>query len=264
GSVLVELAVKTTFDYARKSPQFASSVSLAGAVGAILTDGECYLVLAVRLAHALTQDAPLARSGGAALLTLRLTPASGQGLVAALNPACTAAEAREILGALMAEHPSPADLEKTHTYWRDWSARCTYVGTYQQAVLRAALALKLCTFEPTGAIVAAPTTSLPEAIGGVRNWDYRFTWLRDSAFTLGALGRLGYFGEARDYMHFLHDLQIKSGSDLRVMYGIRGENGDELMEYELPHLEGYRGSRPVRIGNGAAQQRQLDIYGELL
>jgi GH15 family glucan-1,4-alpha-glucosidase len=98
----------------------------------------------------------------------------------------------------------------------------------------------------------------------VRNWDYRYTWLRDSSFTLDALGRIGYQGEARDYFHFLHDLQIQRGADLRIMYGVRGEQGEHLAEHELTHLEGYRGSRPVRVGNGAATQQQLDIYGEVL
>ncbi|MBF6592458.1 MAG: glycoside hydrolase family 15 protein, partial [Ktedonobacterales bacterium] len=137
-------------------------------------------------------------------------------------------------------------------------------GPYQQAILRSALALKLCTFEPTGAIVAAPTTSLPEAIGGVRNWDYRFTWLRDASFTLDALQDLGFTGEARDYFHFLHDLHLHDGSELRIMYGIHGETGAALAEHELPNLAGYRRSRPVRIGNGAATQRQMDIYGEFM
>ncbi len=172
-------------------------------------------------------------------------------------------EAESLLQQLR-QHSSSRDLEETFDYWRTWSSSCKYTGVYQHAVTRSALALKLCTFEPTGAIVAAPTTSLPESIGGERNWDYRYTWLRDSSFTLDALGRLGYAGEARDYFHFVHDLQVQRGADLRIMYGIRGERGEELAEHELPHLEGYRGSQPVRIGNGAATQQQLDIYGELL
>ncbi|MGH2484412.1 MAG: glycoside hydrolase family 15 protein, partial [Ktedonobacterales bacterium] len=187
----------------------------------------------------------------------------GQGLVTAAQYARTSEEARDLLR-MLAEHSFEDDLEETLAYWRGWSAQCRYDGTYQDAVLRSALALKLCTFEPTGAIVASPTTSLPEGVGGVRNWDYRYTWLRDSSFTLDALERLGYSNEARDYFHFLHDLQIKNGADIRIMYGILGESDGKLEEQTLDHLEGYRGSRPVRIGNGACRQRQLDIYGELL
>src|SRR5205085_4636964 len=129
-----------------------------------------------------------------------------------------AAEARDILVRLF-DHRFEADLDETQTYWQRWSSKNAYTGPYQDAVQRSALALKLCTFEPTGAIVAAPTTSLPEAIGGVRNWDYRFTWLRDSSFTLDALGHLGYYDEAHDYLHFLHDLRIHNGDDIRIMYG---------------------------------------------
>ncbi|MEO7000249.1 MAG: glycoside hydrolase family 15 protein, partial [Ktedonobacterales bacterium] len=181
---------------------------------------------------------------------------------AALNYARNETEARQIL-ARLPRHDLDADLDETMSFWREWSAQCQYNGPYQEVILRSALALKLCTFEPTGAIVAAPTTSLPEDIGGVRNWDYRYTWLRDSAFTLGALGELGYYNEARDYFHFLHDLQIRDARDLRIMYSIRGETDGALDEQDLTHLEGYQGSRPVRIGNGAATQRQMDVYGEL-
>ena len=265
GSVELELALKATFDYARRDASIELQMTPQGTAGAILNAGERYLVLVVRaVAHRGSQPARLRLiCGDDGVLRLRAPLRAGEGLWAAVNYARGRAEAEALLAALVT-HSFPDDLNETRHYWRDWSGNCAYNGTYQYAILRSALALKLCTFEPTGAIVAAPTTSLPEGVGGVRNWDYRYTWLRDSAFTLGALGRLGYFGEARDYFHFLHDLQISSGADIRIMYGIRGEKGEALAEHELDHLEGYRGSHPVRIGNGAAMQRQLDVYGELL
>lgn len=153
-------------------------------------------------------------------------------------------------------------LAQTRDYWNEWSGSCDYAyrGEYQNSVLRSALTLKLLTFEPTGAIVAAATTSLPEQIRGVRNWDYRFTWLRDSTFTLIALMNLGYFDEAHDFMHFL--VRACRAGELQILYTIQGEH--ETEERILGHLEGYRGSRPVRIGNAAAAQRQRDIYGEIL
>jgi GH15 family glucan-1,4-alpha-glucosidase len=231
---------------------------------AILTDGERYVALVVRCDDTSSGTGEeIDLEGDAELLRLRAPLVAGQGLIAALNYARSPQEARHLRDRL-ATHAFAADLDETRLYWQEWSAKSVYVGPYQEAVRRSALALKLCTFEPTGAIVAAPTTSLPEWIGGERNWDYRYTWLRDSSFTLDALGRLGYYDEARDYVHFLHDLNIKSGDQLRIMYGIRGEFGEQLSESELAHLEGYGGSRPVRIGNGAADQRQLDVYGELL
>jgi len=154
--------------------------------------------------------------------------------------------------------------KRTIEYWRSWISRCSYKGRWRETVYRSALALKLHTFAPTGAIVASPTCSLPEAIGGVRNWDYRYTWLRDAAFTLYALMRVGHHEEAEDFIHFLEH-RCESGSaeaPLRVMYDIHG--GVDLPEQTLDHLEGYRGSRPVRIGNGAHDQLQLDIYGGLM
>ncbi len=154
-------------------------------------------------------------------------------------------------------------LDRTESYWREWSQTFRYDGEYQEPMLRSALLLKLLTFEPTGAIVAAPTTSLPEAIGGARNWDYRFTWLRDSQFVVTALMYRGYFGEAHDFFHFLKDA-AKGGpvDELQILYGIRGER--VRTEKLLTHLDGYRGSRPVRVGNAAGAQKQLDVYGELL
>ncbi len=265
GSVELVLELKATFDYARLVPDFEPQATPLGTAGAILNAGERYLVLVVRsVAHRGAGPPRLdLTSGDDGVVRLHTPLHAGEGLWAAVNYARSRAEAEAQLASLITHH-FPNDLDETRRYWRDWSGSCAYNGTYQYAILRSALALKLCTFEPTGAIVAAPTTSLPEDVGGVRNWDYRYTWLRDSAFTLGALGRLGYFGEARDYFHFLHDLQISSGEDIRIMYGIRGEKGEALVERELDHLEGYRGSRPVRVGNGAAMQRQLDVYGELL
>jgi GH15 family glucan-1,4-alpha-glucosidase len=156
--------------------------------------------------------------------------------------------------------------ERTIEYWRRWLARCRYRGRWREMVQRSALTLKLLTYEPTGAIVAAPTTSLPEHVGGPRNWDYRYTWIRDAAFSLYALLRLGFTDEAASFMDWLTDrVRERMGGEsgpLQIMYGIDGRA--ELPEETLDHFEGYRGSSPVRIGNGAADQLQLDIYGELI
>jgi alpha,alpha-trehalase len=154
------------------------------------------------------------------------------------------------------------ELNGTIRFWEEWAALCTYEGPYHERVLRSALVLKGLTNEPTGAIVAAATTSLPEEVGGERNWDYRYSWLRDSALTLNALFGLGYTDEAHDYMAWLRRTTAGRAHALQIMYGVGGERF--LPEIELEHLEGYRGSRPVRIGNGAASQFQLDTFGELL
>jgi GH15 family glucan-1,4-alpha-glucosidase len=153
----------------------------------------------------------------------------------------------------------------TVDYWRDWIAQCTYTGRWQEMVHRSALALKLLTYAPTGAIVAAPTCSLPEEIGGSRNWDYRYTWIRDAAFTIYAFLRIGFTEEARAFMDFLSGICSASSEaegPLQIMYGIDGRT--TLTEETLDHLEGYRQSTPVRVGNGAYDQKQLDIYGELI
>ena len=155
---------------------------------------------------------------------------------------------------------------ETVAYWQRWASHCTYRGRWREVVQRSALALKLLTYEPTGAIVAAPTTSLPEALGGVRNWDYRYCWLRDSAFVVYALMRVGFVEEAARFRDWLaereREQKARGEGPLQLMYAIDG--GTHLPEVELPHLDGYRGSKPVRIGNGAHTQLQLDIYGELL
>jgi GH15 family glucan-1,4-alpha-glucosidase len=154
--------------------------------------------------------------------------------------------------------------EHTVAYWRRWLSKCTYRGRWREIVHRSALVLKLFTYEPTGAIVAAPTCSLPEDIGGVRNWDYRYTWIRDAAFTLYAFMRIGFTEEAARFMEWIEARchELEPDGSLQVLYGIDGRHNapEEILE----HLEGYRGSRPVRIGNGAAHQLQLDIYGELM
>ena len=155
---------------------------------------------------------------------------------------------------------------ETVEFWRGWLRNCRYVGRWREVVHRSALALKLLTYQPTGAIIAAATTSLPEQLGGERNWDYRYTWIRDAAFSLYALLHLGFTEEAAAFGDWLGDRfrerrQGESGP-LQIMYAIDGN--PELEEITLDHLEGYRGSAPVRVGNGAADQLQLDIYGELV
>ncbi len=152
----------------------------------------------------------------------------------------------------------------TVDYWQKWLSQCQYQGRWREMVQRSALALKLLTYEPTGAIVAAPTTSLPETIGGPRNWDYRYTWLRDASFTIYSLLILGFTQEAEAFMGWLDARchELKENGSLQPMYTIDG--GHDLKEITLDHLEGYRKSGPVRIGNGAYKQQQLDLYGELL
>jgi GH15 family glucan-1,4-alpha-glucosidase len=156
--------------------------------------------------------------------------------------------------------------DRTIEYWRRWLAKSRYQGRWREVVHRSALTLKLLTYKPTGGIVAAPTTSLPEHLGGGRNWDYRYTWIRDAAFSLYALLRLGFTEEAAAFMDWLRERfrEPRTGETgpLQIMYGIDGRS--ELEEEVLDHLEGYRGSSPVRIGNGAADQLQLDIYGEMI
>jgi GH15 family glucan-1,4-alpha-glucosidase len=164
------------------------------------------------------------------------------------------------------EDETREDFERTIAYWRRWLNQSRYRGRWREMVHRSALTLKLLTYRPSGAIVAAPTTSLPELLGGGRNWDYRYTWIRDAAFSLYALLRLGFTEEAQAFMGWLTDrFQDPRGralGPLQIMYGIDGRV--DLTEEVLGHLEGYRGSAPVRIGNSAADQLQLDIYGELI
>ncbi|HZB88951.1 MAG TPA: glycoside hydrolase family 15 protein [Terracidiphilus sp.] len=162
--------------------------------------------------------------------------------------------------------PHPAEplraLEDAEEFWRKWTGRLKHKGEHRAVIERSLITLKALTFRPTGGIVAAPTTSLPEAVGGVRNWDYRHCWLRDTTFTLLALANGGYFDEAVDWQDWLLRALAGSPDQVQIMYGIKGEQ--QLPEWQVDWLPGYEGSRPVRIGNAAADQLQLDIYGEVV
>ena len=164
----------------------------------------------------------------------------------------------------IAEEVAEHLFHETIGYWRRWLGRCTYRGRWREMVYRSVLTLKLLTFAPTGAIVAAPTCSLPEFIGGTRNWDYRYTWLRDAAFTLYAFMRVGLTEEAGQFMQWLQarTSEIGEGEIPKIMYRLDGS--ECINEETLEHLDGYRGSRPVRVGNSAHHQLQLDIFGELM
>ncbi len=157
---------------------------------------------------------------------------------------------------------SEAAFKTTVQFWQNWSARCTYGGDQRAAVIRSLLTLKAMTFVETGAIVAAPTTSLPEQLKGSRNWDYRYCWIRDATLTLTALMGAGYYDEAAAWRDWLHRTLAGTPEDLQIMYGIFGER--RLTEWEVPWLPGYQGAAPVRIGNAASGQLQLDVYGEMM
>ena len=162
------------------------------------------------------------------------------------------------------EHFVAESFKETMNFWRTWMERSTYKGRWREMVNRSALTLKMLTSQKYGSIVAAPTFGLPESIGGGRNWDYRYTWIRDASFTLYGLNRLGYNDEAAAFMRWIENRirELEPDGRLQIMYGIDGRH--ELTEVELPHFEGYMKSQPVRIGNGAYNQLQLDIYGELM
>lgn len=197
-------------------------------------------------------DVPLEIVGDTARGTIRLQAGQRRHMLLAARP----------LGQFSLPERVDRYLSITQAFWEEWSRYCRYQGKYADEVLRSALALKLLTYAPSGAIAAAPTTSLPEALGGQRNWDYRFCWLRDATFSLYSLAMLGYTGEAGRFGDYFHRVCRSSHPRVQIMYGIDGER--ELTEATLEHLSGYRDSRPVHVGNGAYTQTQLDVYGEVL
>jgi GH15 family glucan-1,4-alpha-glucosidase len=244
GEMAFRMECSPAFDYARERHKTEIS-----------SEGACFRSSGLGLG--LATRVPLEEVGGAAVAEFSL--GEGEAAVFVL---------REIedggCGVAFSEEEADDHFKQTVEYWRRWLSKCTYTGRWREVVHRSALALKLLTFEPTGAIVAAPTMGLPEGVGGERNWDYRYTWIRDAAFTLYGLLRIGFTEEAAAFMGWIEDRCQSSSPDgsLQLMYGLDGRR--DLTEETLDHLDGYQSSRPVRLGNGAFDQLQLDIYGELM
>lgn len=246
GAVRISVACRPAFDYGRQTHDTRIEAN-----GAIFESGSLTLGLSTMV--------PL-RNDGRGGVSAEFVLSEGQSQVFILRDDCGCGVPCPPSGKAAEEL-----LRGTVKFWQNWLSACTYHGRWQDQVHRSALALKLLTFEPTGAIIAAPTTSLPEVLGGARNWDYRYTWIRDAAFTVYAFLRIGFRAEAAAFMGWMEDYASKHvgpkgpGS---VVFTIAGDI--KLPEQTLDHWEGYRGSGPVRIGNAAVSQFQGDIYGELM
>jgi GH15 family glucan-1,4-alpha-glucosidase len=245
GSMTFHLECRPAFNYARDDHRVHLSTE-----GATFHSASCNLALVTPI--------PLKKDDTS--VQAEFTLQEGQTVAFILHES----ESATISGLAFPDDQGQELFDRTVEYWRRWLGRCTYMGRWREMVHRSCLALKLLTFEPTGAIVAAPTCSLPEGLGGTRNWDYRYTWIRDAAFTIYGLLRVGFTEEAGEFMQWLEKRchELAPDGSLQIMYGINGRH--DLTEETLDHLDGYKGSRPVRIGNGAYNQLQLDIYGELM
>ena len=244
GSMQFRMVCQPAFNYARDAHETK-----------VQSDGVCFETVGLSLGLGATTDLRVEGKGVTSVFTLH----EGQTATFVLGQ-IDGHDCEILLNDTEAEELTT----KTEAHWRTWLSQCTYQGRWREIVQRSALALKLMTFEPTGAIVASPTCSLPEGIGGERNWDYRYTWIRDAAFTLYGLMRIGLTEAAAQFGPWLEARcqDLNPDGSLQIVYGIDGRR--VLTEETLDHLEGYKGSRPVRIGNGAYDQLQLDIYGELM
>src|SRR5205823_6303207 len=244
GEVRITVEFDPRFDYGRLTPK----VNNAGKLGWRIEVGATLF--------SLRSTVELTRSNGEGL-SASLTLKAGDTIAFSLTFSAEAPAVVPQLGDVAADK-----LDLTMDYWRKWAAQSHYHGPYEREVVRSALALKLLSYAPSGAIIAAPTTSLPEKLGGNLNWDYRFAWLRDAAFTVRALFGLGYRDDAEAFVNWLLHATRLTRPRLRVLYDVFGEAPPD--ERVLDHLRGYAGSRPVRVGNQARDQFQLDIYGEVV
>ncbi len=242
GQVAMRIHLKLRFDFGATTPWVTRNET---------DDG----IIAIAGPNLVTVRGPIAMHGAALSTEANFTVKAGESLTFVLSH-----------GASHLPPPEPfdgdAELTRTLESWQAWSARCTYDGPWREAVIRSLIVLKALTFEPTGGIVAAPTTSLPEQLGGERNWDYRYCWLRDATLTLMAFMGSGYYEEAQAWRDWLHRSVAGNADELQIMYGVAGER--HLLEWQADWLPGYQGAKPVRIGNAASEQLQLDIYGEVM